>query len=393
MIDIDSVRGDTPGCDRVIHLNNCGSSPPPRPVVDTMVDFVRLEAELGGYEAAEARAEQFDAVYAAGAQLLNCGTDELACTTGASEAWWRAFLSVPLAPGDRVLVGRTEYVSNALAVLQAADRGVVVEVVPDDEHGQIDVSALTAMLDERVKLVCVTSVAMANGLVNPVAAVGAAVADSPARLLVDACQAVGQMPVDVVELGCDFLSFTGRKFMRGPRGTGMLYVRSEILDELAPPTFIDGRGAEWVSETAYTLAPSAQRFEFVERSHGAQLGLGRALAYANELGLDAIEDRIGHLAGRLRAGLAATGQVRVLDTGVRQCGIVSFDVDGIDPAVVAAHLKANGIHAGSPGISHSRFDMASRSVEAVVRAGVHYFNTDDEIDRTVQVVSDLIAAR
>ena len=389
-IDVAAVRADTPGCERVVHLNNCGASLPPRPVLDATIDYLRLEAEIGGYEAMEAEAEALAEVYRAGARLLNCHPDELAFTGSASEASWRAFLAVPLQAGDRVLIGSTEYVSNALALLQAAERGVVIEVVPNDEHGQIDLAALADLLDERVKLVCLTPVAMANGLVNPTAEVGDLVRRSGAYFLVDACQAVGQLPVDVAHWGCDLLSFTGRKFVRGPRGSGMLYVRREILDELAVPTFIDGRSATWTSETSYRLQPTAQRYELFECSHAAKVGFGRALAYADALGMEAIEARIVGLAERLRAELSSIDRVRVLDTGLRRCGIVSFDVAGMEPAAVAAVLRDAGINAGSPGIAVSRLDLAARSVEAVVRAGVHYFNTDEEIDRLVEVVAGAV---
>lgn len=382
-IDIDRVRADTPGCADVVHLNNCGTSLPPQQVVDAMIDYLRLESTAGGYEAMDLAADRLDQVYTAGAELLGCGTDELAFTDGASEAWWRAFLSVPLSAGDRVLIGRTEYISNALALLQVAEQGVVVDVVPDDASGQIDLGALEDMLDERVKLVCLTSIAMTNGLVNPTPEVGKLVKAAGAYFLVDACQAVGQIPVDVEQFRCDFLSFTGRKFVRGPRGSGMLYVRRSVLDGLAAPTFIDGRSADWTTESSYELQPSAQRFELFERSYAAKVGLGVAFDYALDLGLEAIERRVVMLADRLRAGLAGCDGVRVLDTGVRQCGIVTFDVAGRDAAEVSTELRGQGINTGSPGISGSRYDVASRSVEAVVRAGVHYYNTEAEIDRLV----------
>lgn len=388
-IDVERVRADTPGCTDLVHFNNCGSAPPPQPVLDAMIDYLKLEATVGGYEAMEVEAEALNRTYTAGAELLNCRPDELAFTDGASEAWWRAFLSVPLVSGDRVLIGRTEYSSNALALLQVAERGIAVEVVPDDADGQIDLEALEAMLDERVKLVCLTSIAMTNGLVNPTAEVGALVKQAGAYFLVDACQAVGQIAVDVQQFQCDFLSFTGRKFVRGPRGSGMLFVRAAVLDELAPPVFIDGRSADWTSESTYELAPGAQRFEFFERSFASKLGLGVAFDYALSLGMESIEARVVALANRLRAGLEASDGVRMLDTGIRRCGIVTFDVPGNEAVSVSAELRQRGIITGSPGINGSRYDIASRSVEAVVRAGVHYFNTEAEIDRLVAEVADV----
>ena len=375
--------------EQIVHLNNCGASLPPQPVLDATIEYLRLEAEIGGYEAVDVAADKLARVNTAGAELLGCRPDEVAFTTGASEAWWRAFLSVPLVAGDRVLIGRTEYVANALALIQAAEQGVQVEVVPDDPSGQIDLDALASMLDGRVKLVCLTSIAMTNGLVNPTAEVGALVKEAGAYFLVDACQAVGQLPVDVEDWQCDFLSFTGRKFVRAPRGTGMLYVRSSVMDELVTPTFIDGRSADWTSEDQYALQPTAQRFELVECSYAAKIGFGRAMDYALDLGLNAIEQRISGLATYLREELAQVPGVRVLDTGLRQCGIVTFDVQGRQADQVRLELAEGGINTGSPGISGSRYDIGSRSVDAVVRAGVHYYNTTDELDQAVSAVKNL----
>lgn len=388
-IDVDAVRADTPAVDQIAHLNNCGTSLPPEPVLEATIDYLKLEATVGGYEAMDVAAEELSRVYYAGAELLGCRPDELAFSTGASEAWWRAFLSVPLVAGDRVLIGRTEYIANALALIQASARGISVEIVPDDGSGQIDIEALEKMIDGRVKLVCLTSIAMTNGLVNPTAEVGAVVKAAGAYFLVDACQAVGQIPVDVDEWQCDFLSFTGRKFVRGPRGSGMLYVRSSIMDELEQPPFIDGRSASWTSDHKYELQPTAQRFEFFECSFAAKVGFGRAIDYALELGLDSIDRRVSALADYLRARLDDTPGVRALDTGIRKCGIVTFDVAGHPAAEVSAALANQSINTGSPELSASRYDVASRSVPAVVRAGVHYFNTEDELDRLVAEVAAL----
>lgn len=389
-IDIEQVRADTPSCAEIAHFNNCGASLPPKQVVDAVIDYLQLEASIGGYEAAAERAADLDNVYGAGATLLGCRQEELAFVGGAAEAWWRAFLSIPMAAGDRVLIGRTEYISNALALMQAAERGVLVEIVPDDAHGQVDLDALESMLDDRVKAVCLTMVAMTNGLVNPAAEVGRLAKRSGAYFLLDACQAVGQLPVDVEELQCDFLSFTGRKFARGPRGTGMLYVRATTLPDLQTPTFIDGRSAGWLPGMTYELAPTARRFEFMEVPYGAKVGLGVALDYANNLGLEAIEERISELSGYVRGELDSRGPTTVADTGTRKCGIVTFTVSGHKPDDVVAHLKRAKINTGNPGTVGSRLDLESRGVTEVVRLGVHYYNNHDELDRLLSELDQFL---
>ncbi len=388
-IDVDAARADTPSCLDRAYFENCGASLPPNQVVESVIDYLLLEARVGGYAAAQQRSADLDRVYGAGAKFLGCQPDEVAFTTSASDAWWRAFLSVPLVAGDRVLVGRTEYSANVIGLLQAADRGVEIEIVPDDEHGQIDLARLEDRLDERVKLVCLTTVAMSNGLVNPSADVGKLTKAVGAVYLVDACQAAGQISLDVDEIGCDFLTLTGRKFVRGPRGTGMLYARRSVLDDLISPPFLDGRSSVWTEPEAYSLEPGARRFEMFEVSYGAKVGFARALDYALDLGLDAIEYRVVGLAERLRSGLRAIDGIRVLDTGQRRCGIVTFDVAGCSANEVKAYLGERSVAIGAVTRSMSQLDLGGRSLSEVVRAGVHYFNTEDEVDRLVAEMETL----
>ena len=387
-IDIDAVRTDTPATADVIHFNNAGAALQPAPVVDAVVDHLRLEERLGGYEAGDAASDAKDDTYAAAAELLGCQADEIAMTTGASEAWWRAFQSVPLQPGDRVLACRAEYNANAFALIQARESGVEVELVPDDDTGQIDLAALEQMLDDRVRLVTLTHIPTSGGLVNPAAEVGAMAKAHGAWYLLDACQSAGQRPLDVEELQCDFLAFTGRKFLRGPRGTGALYVRGSVLDQLADPTFIDSHSADWVADDAYELHPGAERYELFESPVAARVGLGVAIRYALDLGLDAIAQRTTHLGETLRQRVLSTGGV-VHDQGTDRCGIVVFSVPGIDPAAAVAALRRRRIHTSLAQSRTAMPDLGARGIPTAIRASVHYYNTDDEIDAFIAALGEL----
>ena len=389
-IDIARVRKDTPGCENVVHFGNAGSSLPTSATLDAHIGYLELEASIGGYEAMAVASNDLDAFYDAAARLINCRPEEVAFQSGASEAWWRAFLSVDLEPGDRVLVGTTEFQSAAFGLLQARKRGIIVERIPDDETGRVDLAALDSMMDASVKLVGLTQIAMSNGLVNPAAAVGEIVKASGALYLLDACQAVGQMPVDVDELQCDFLTATGRKWLRGPRGTGLLYVRNEILDGLVDPVFVDGKSATWTTTDSYELAPGSTRFEFGEANHAGKVGLGVAIGYALDIGLGAIEERVQMLADRLRDGLAVLAGVTITDLGPDRCGIVSFTTGPLPPQDVAAALRAEGINTSAPAASNSRWMFEAVGVDSVVRASPHYYNTEDEVDRFVGAVDRLL---
>jgi cysteine desulfurase / selenocysteine lyase len=380
-IDVERARQDTAGCKTVTHLNNAGASLPPRQVVDAMVGHLRLEEESGGYEAATAETDRLERVYDALAELIGAGRHEIALAESATRAWDMAFYGLRWQPGDRILTSRSEYASNAIAYLQTARRyGVLVEVVPDDEHGQMSVPALRELLDERVKLIGVTHVPTQGGLVNPAAEIGRVARAAGVLYLLDACQSVGQLPIDVREIGCDLLTATGRKYLRGPRGTGFLYCSERLLDSLEPPS-LDLHSAVWTGPDSYRVRDDARRFESWESGVAGRIGLGVAVDYALGLGLPAIEQRITALADGLRDRLRALPGVRVHDRGVRQCGIVSLTVDGHDNAELVRALRDSRINVSVSAVGSARWDLAERGLDSVVRASVHYFNTEDELDR------------
>lgn len=389
MIDIARVRSDTPGTAAVAHFNNAGSSLPPRIVVDSVVDYLRAEERTGGYEVAEDRAADLQRVYGTTAAYLGCLPHEVAFTSSAGDSWWRAFSAVPLEAGDRILVSRSEYQANAFGWTQARQRGVDVAIIPNDPAGDLDLAALADMLDERVKLVSVTMVAMTNGAVQPVAEVGDLVRDSDAIYLLDACQAAGQLALDVESFGCDFLLYTGRKFMRGPRGSGVLYAADRVLDRLGPLSFVDGRSATWTAVDEFTYAPHAQRFEFGEYSYAGKVGLGVATEYMLGLGIESIEARVGNLAGALRNGLGSIDRVEVRDQGTRKSGIVTFTIEGMDLGAANQSLRDRGLNLSAPQRTMAQLELGERGIEQVLRAGVHYFNTEDEVARLCQAVSEL----
>ncbi|HEY7909619.1 MAG TPA: aminotransferase class V-fold PLP-dependent enzyme [Thermomicrobiales bacterium] len=387
--DLERVRAETPGCARVLHFNNAGAGLMPQPVLDAVVAHLEREASMGGYEAADAAHDAVAHVYDAAASLINAHSDEIAVVENATRAWDMAFYSVPIGPGDRILTAMAEYASNYIAYLQVAARtGAVIEVIPDDETGQLSVDALRGMIDERVKLIAITHVPTNGGLVNPAAAVGRVAREAGIPYLLDACQSVGQLPVDVEAIGCDMLSATGRKYLRGPRGTGFLYVRRALLERLMPP-FLDLHAATWVARDAYEIRPDARRFENWETNYATKIGLGVAIDYARSWGIEATWERIRALATLLRARLGAMPGVTVRDSGAEQCGIVTFTTEGREPAHLVDRLLAQGINVSFTTVNGTRLDMESRGLTAMVRASVHYYNSEDEIERFCTALAGL----
>lgn len=389
-IDINKIREETPGLQAVTHLLASGSALMPRPVIDAITDHIQLEARIGGYEAANLRADALQGVYGLVAELIGAKPQEIALMENATAAWCQAFYALPLKPGDRILTCQAEYAANYVAYLQRAKRdGIVIEVIPNDASGALDIAALEALLQQPTALVSITWVPTNGGLVNPAAAVGRLTRKHAVPYLLDACQAVGQMPVDVGEIGCDYLTATGRKFLRGPRGTGFLYIREALIAQ-TEPAMIDHFAAPWVGVERYELRPDARRFENWENAYALRAGLGAAVAYAQKIGIEAIQARAWRLADLLRDQLRELKGATLLDAGGVQCAIVSFSIEGLEPRQAVADLRELGVAIGASDPSSTLLDSEARELPVLLRAAPHYYNTKADIMQLVTALKAML---
>lgn len=387
--EIQQYRAETKGAAGLIHFNNAGASLPPDVVLDIVVDYLKEEALCGGYETEAKYQQQLDGTYDLIARLINAGKDEVAIVENASVGWGLVFNGIDFKPGDEIITSEMEYVTNLMGFLNAKkNHGVVFKVVPNDEQGNFSLEALEEMISAKTKLIAITHIPSTAGGMMPINAIGKIARKHNILYLVDACQSAGQIPVDVKEIGCDMLSVTGRKYLRAPRGTGFLFVRKEIQDQLKL-ILMDSLSAEWVSETDFKPRPDARRFELYEKNRALTLGLSKAVEYTLNIGVDRIWQRVQYLADTLREQLNKIESVTVHDFGAEKCGIITFSVEGLDSAIVKSKLAEQSINVSLAKAISTLIYMNKNHLVSIVRASVHYYNTVEEIEAMCAVLRNM----
>lgn len=391
MTAVTRLRAETPGCENRIHLNNAGAALPPRPVLQVMQEYLEFDAQIGGYEAADARATEIAGFYDAIARLLHTRAHNVAFAGSATDAYARVLSAIPFRPGDVVLTTDNDYVSNQIAFLALQKRfGIRLVRARDQVSGGVDVGDFEALLKKhRPVLAAVTHVPTNSGLVQPVQEIGKICRDNGVWYLVDACQSAGQMDLDVAAIGCDFLTATMRKFMRGPRGAGFLFASDRALDAGLELLLPDMRSAEWTGPNTYETVRSARRFEYWEMAPALVLGSKVAAEYALAVGMPAIETQVKAIAAFTREHLRELPGVQVLDVGDELCGIVTAHAGHWDKDTILAKLSAENINCRISPQFVAQIDFPRKGVNWALRVSPHYYNTEGEIELLVGVLKNL----
>jgi cysteine desulfurase/selenocysteine lyase len=386
-MDLPKLREETPLCRNVIHFNNAGASPMPHPVYERLVTYLQREQEMGGYEAQAEHQQEIEDAYRRLADLIGAQPSELALVSSASRAFQFGLSALPLEAGHKILTSRLEYVTVFMNLLQRREAGIEIEVIPEDGQGVIDLERLEQAIDSRTRLIVLTHIPTHTGTVQPAEAVGRIAREHGLTYFLNATQSLGVYPLHVGKIGCDLMCSTSRKWLRGPRGLGMLYVRSEIMEQLNPP-FPDVRAAVWEDPYRFRWPPDARAFETWESNPAATLALGEAAAYAQNMGLEAIWQRVQNLASYLRQRLGELPGAKVHDRGQTLSGIVAFTLEGIPPLKVKEYLRECKINVYTVGAGNALLDMQDLDVDEIVRASVHYFNTEEEVDTVIHALAE-----
>ncbi|MFZ1806201.1 MAG: aminotransferase class V-fold PLP-dependent enzyme [Cyclobacteriaceae bacterium] len=389
-MNLDEIRKHTPGCASKIHFNNAGASLPPLSVTEAILDYISFESITGGYEAADIRKEEINDFYTSAAQLINTKANNIAFTSSATNSFALALSSIPFERGDKVLIANEDYISNQIAFLSLQERlGIQLLRAHSLSTGGVDLNHMEELINtHHPKLVSLTHVPTNTGLIQPVEAVGKICNEKNILYLVDACQSVGQITVDVEKIGCDFLTATMRKFLRGPRGAGFLYASGNVLEKKLTPLFVDMRGAEWTGPDTYEARMNAKRFEEWELPYALVMGSKEAIQYAMNIGIENIAERNRTLCDILRTKLNSI-ELKVLDIGKHQSSIITIEMPGKQPNEVLEYLRAININTSTSHRSNAQIDFASKKVDWALRISPHYFNSEDEIDSLIQSLEDL----
>ncbi|WP_395600180.1 aminotransferase class V-fold PLP-dependent enzyme [Pseudomonas sp. B19125] len=388
-LQVQHLRDDTPGCQSgIVHFNHAGASLPSQATLDAIIDQLQREARDGPMEAGEHGAILVEKARRAAGQLLNAPVSSIAFASSGSTAWSLAFQALgPWQPGDRILVGRHEWGGNLASMQLAVQAGARVEVIPCDATGAVCPLALEAMIDANVKLIDLTWLPANGGLINPAQAIGEVARRHAIPYFIDAGQAIGQLPVDVQALHCDVLKSAGRKHLRGPRGTALLYVRPDFLQRLSPAQR-DVFSAPWTVE-GFDLRNDARRFETSEVSYALLAGLGNALQEVNRLGVERTWERVLQLSGRIRDALRQIPGVSLHDLGTLHSGLIAFNLAGWEAFELKRRLGLKRINIGANGVAYTPLDMQARGLTSIARVSVSPLNTEHDIELLIAALREL----
>ena len=389
MLDINKIRLETPGCQSRIHFNNAGGSLIPRGVSVAVESYLNREQEIGSYEAAEEAKVLINSFYTKFSELLNCSESEIAFIENSTRAWEMAVHSISWKPGDQIITGENEYGSNYLGLLHLAkQRSLKILTIPNDESGTISLSQLEESVTDKTRLIAITHVASQRGDVQPASKVGEIANKHNILYLLDACQSVGQINLDTKSLKCDFLCGSGRKYLRGPRGTGFLYTKSTALKTLEP-VFLDLHSANWKNVGSYEFVRDAKMFECWERNMAAMIGLTTAVEYLLKLDVKMVEQRVKQLSLNLREKLSELAAIKILEKSNNCSGIVTFTKTNISPTDLKDELQKKGINISVIKQRNARLDLGKECTGDINRASLHYYNSEQEISEFIKQLTKL----
>jgi len=391
-------RAETLGTKNVVHLNNAGSGLMPDIVTKAQLDHSSLESEIGGYEASDLRADIINDFYTQAALLFNCKASNIAFTASATDSYARALSSIRFKSGDVILTDKDDFVSNQIQFLLLVKRlNVNIIHINNALIGGVDLNDLREKLYRyQPKLLAITHIPTNSGLVQPVNEIAKIYGEYSEKYsdktwyILDPYQSAGQMKLDIQKMKCDFLSVTCRKFLRGPRGTGALFVSDRALENGLEPMFIDMRGAKWKEKDQYEQQTTALRYEDWEFAYSTVVGSREAIKYCLAVGEEKIWQQVKLLSSFMRSKLEGGDGIRILDRGPELSSSVSFYIKDKQPGYIVNEMLKRKINVVAGYRSYGLIDFDEKGVNWVIRSSPHYYNSMNEIDHFIDAVKEII---
>ncbi|HBS12791.1 MAG TPA: aminotransferase [Flavobacteriaceae bacterium] len=390
-IDINQIRKDITDYGEKIFLNSAGSSLMPKSVVQEINRYLLEEEKFGGYSVAELKTNEIADFYNQTAQLIGAEAHNIAFTHDATDAYIKALSSIHFKHNDIIITTDDDYASNHIQFISLQKRfGIKIVRIKNLENGELDMIDFQKLVDKHnPKLVAVTHVPTNSGLIQNIEAIGEICYNQKIIFLLDACQSVGQLSINVTKIKCDFLTATGRKFLRGPRGTGFLFISDRLLKNGFSPLMIDGGGAVWKAIDQFDILENAKRFETWEAPYALIMGFREAIRYANNIGLENIQSYNQKLMLRLRENLIGIQGVKLFDKGLKNCNILTFRKDGKSLAKIKEKLNSNNVFFSVSRKEWGVIDFNKKGIDWVIRLSPHYFNTIEEIDNVSKIIDEI----
>lgn len=386
---INQIRQNTPGCLDKIFINSAGSSLMSKEVVQISKDYMDMEADIGGYDVMANHYEDFNLFYLEASKLINANPRNMAFAISATDAYSKVLYSFKWTEKDVILTTKDDYVSNIISFIHINRRfGSQIKFVDCLDSGDLDYEDLARKLEQyKPTIFALTHIPTSAGTIHDAEKAGEICANFDTYYLLDACQSIGQLDVDVRKIKCDFLTVTGRKFLKAPRGTGFLYVANHILDTDMGPLCIDLAGSTWDSETSFKFGSEAKRFEFWEKNYSNFLGLTQAIREINEIGIEKIAAYNKMLSGYFRNELEQVDGLKIYDHGSLKGNIITWKIPGLKQSEISKLFHERRVIFSFSSNTSALYDLNKKGEEWLVRFSPHFFNTTEEADQVGEILS------
>jgi len=391
MTSVEQIRSDFPILKDLIYLDSASTSLTPKQVVEAMNEYYyRYNANVGrgAYRIAIESGEKVEEIRGKIAKFINAEDEEIIFTKNTTEAINTVANGLNFEKGDNICVSNMEHHSNLIPWLNLKQIGVEVNIVEANSEGVVENSEIEKHVDDRTKLVAINHISNSLGSIQDIETIEKIAHENNSLFLVDGAQSLGHTKIDVERINADFMACPGHKGLLGPVGTGFLFLKEDIANDLKP-TNLGGGTITNVNGHDFTLENIPHRFEGGTQNISGIIGLGRAIDYINNIKVSNIEKHCSNLTKKIWELFLNIEGLTLYGTPKNTHSIVSFNIEGVNPYDASKILDEtgnicvrSGFHCAIPGINHLNAD-------GTVRVSVHYYNNMSDIEKLAKLTEEI----